>query len=169
MRTLLVSVVAAVCASLLLAAATTDPVYGQLWLYQGTWHVTPNGRPAGTKADILVNQCALVGKYFACQQTVNGSVSALVVYIPTGQPGRFHNQAILASGRAGGLGELEISGDRWVYSNGQLEGGKTKHFRNINVFSGKNKIHYEQSESWDEKDWKVTGSGDEVRVTDGSK
>ncbi len=37
------------------------------------------------------------------------------------------------------------------------------------MFSGKNKIHYEQAESWDEKGWKVTGSGDEVRVTDGSK
>jgi hypothetical protein len=168
MRTLLVSAIAAVCAIGPLAAAT-DPVYASLWLYQGTWHVTPSGRPAGAKPDVLTNQCALIGKYFACQQTVNGTVGSLVVYIPTGQPGRFHNQAIAPTGRAGGLGELEIIGDRWVYSNGQLEGGKTKHYRNINTFTGRNKIHYEQSESWDEKDWKVTGSGDEVRVTDGSK
>jgi hypothetical protein len=168
MRLLLVSVIAALCVFGRLAAAP-DPVYAPLWLYQGTWHVTPSGRAPGAKPDVLVNQCALVGKYFTCQQTVNGTVSALIVFIPTGQPGHFHNQAIMPSGRAGGLGELEINGDRWVYSNGQLQGGKTKHFRNINVFTGKNKIHYEQSESFDEKDWKVTASGDEVRVTDGSK
>lgn len=165
MRVLLVSAVAMVFSFGPLAAAT-DPVYAPLWLYQGTWHVTPSG---GAKPDVLVNQCALVGKYFTCQQAVNGTVSALIVFIPTGQPGHFHNQAIMPSGRAGGLGELEINGDRWVYSNGQLEGGKTKHFRNVNVFTGDNKIHYEQSESWDEKEWKVTGSGDEVRVPDGSK
>jgi hypothetical protein len=168
MRISLVSLIAFVCAACALAAVT-DPVYAPLWLYQGTWHVTQSGATPGKKPDVLVNQCALVGKYFACQQTVNGIVGALVVYIPTGQPGRYHNQAIMPSGRAGGLGELEINGDRWVYSNGQLEGGKTKHFRNINVFTGKNKIHYEQSESFDEKDWKVTGAGDEVRVTDGGK
>jgi hypothetical protein len=168
MRLLLVLSVAALGALGPLAAAA-DPIYAPLWLYQGTWHVTPSGSDPGKKPDVLLNQCALVGKYFTCQQTVNGTVSALIVFVPTGQPGRFHNQAILPSGRAGGLGELEINGDRWVYSNGQLEAGKTKHFRNINVFTGKNKIHYEQSESWDEKEWKVTGSGDEVRVTDGNK
>jgi len=168
MRTVPVLMTAMLCVLGPLAGAT-DPVYAPLWLYQGTWHVTPSGRAPGAKPDVLVNQCTLLGKYFACQQTVNGTVSALIVFIPTGQPGRFHNQAILPSGRAGGLGELEINGDRWVYSNGQLQDGKTKHFRNINVFTGKNKIHYEQSESWDEKDWKVTGSGDEVRVGEGSK
>lgn len=168
MRLLLVFAAAAAL-TLGLLAADTDSVYAPLWLYQGTWHVTPSGGDAGKKPDVLVNQCALVGKYFTCQQTVNGTVSALIVFIPTGQPGHFHNQAIMPSGRAGGLGELEISGDRWVYSNGQLEGGKTKHFRNVNVFAGKNKIHYEQAESWDEKDWKVTGSGDEVRVAGGSQ
>jgi hypothetical protein len=89
-----------------------------LWLYQGTWHVTPSGGNPGKKPDVLVNQCALVGKYFTCQQMVNGTVSALIVFIPTGQPGRFHNQAIMPSGRAGGLDELEINGDRSVYTNG---------------------------------------------------
>ncbi len=168
MRLLPVSVVATLLTFVPLGAAS-DPVYAPLWLYQGTWHVTPSGGASDKKPDVLENQCTLIGKYFACQQTVNGTVSALIVFIPTGQPGRFHNQAIMPSGRAGGLGELEINGDRWVYSNGQLEGGKTKHYRNINVFTGKNKIHYEQAESWDEKEWKVTGSGDEVRVTSGSK
>ena len=47
---------------------------------------------------------------------------------------------------------------------GRLEGGKTMNYRTVNTFSGKTKIHFEQSESADGKEWKVTGSGDEVKV-----
>lgn len=151
-----------------LNAATPDP-YAPLWLYNGTWHVTHGDAAAGTKPDVLLNECARIGKYFGCQQTVNGVVSALVVFIPAEKAGHYYNQAILPGGRATGLGDLEIDGDHWTYSMGRPEGGKTMHYRTLNTFTGKTKIHYEQEESVDGKQWKVTASGDEVKVAGGKK
>jgi hypothetical protein len=146
-------------------AAKANP-YAPLWLYQGSWHVTRSGLAPGTKPDLLTNQCSLIGKYFACQQTVNGTAGALLIIIPTGQPGRYYMQTVLPEGRATGKSDLEISGDRWVFSNRwQEQPGKTVHYRTTNVFTGKNRIHFEQAESPDGTQWVVKASGEEVRVT----
>jgi hypothetical protein len=141
--------------------AASDPVYAPLWLYQGTWQVT---RSPGQKPDQLVNQCALVGKYFTCQQTVNGQTGNLLVIIPTGQPGHYYTQTILPEGRATGRDELEISGDRWTYLSRRQDGGRVTRYRTINTFSGKDRIHFEQAEAVDDKDWVTKGSGEERRV-----
>lgn len=142
--------------------AASDPVYAPLWLYQGTWQVT---RSAGQKPDQLVNQCALVGKYFTCQQTVNGQAGALLVIIPAGQPGRYYTQTILPEGRATGRDDLEISGERWTYLSRRQEGGTVTRYRTINTFSGKDRIHFEQAEATGDKDWVVKGTGDERRIS----
>lgn len=152
---------AVAAATVLLAAAAPDPVYAPLWLYNGGWQVTPMG---ATKPDQLLNECKLVGKFFACQQTVNGKMSALVVFIPREKPGQYYTQSLRPEGAATGRGELEINGDHWTYLGRSLENGKTKLYRTTNQFTGKNKIHYEQSESTDGEHWTVTGSGDEVRA-----
>jgi hypothetical protein len=147
------------------APPSTDPVYGPLSSYQGTWHVT--AKAAGAKPDELKNQCALVGKYFVCQQSVNGQTGDLLIFIPVANnAGHYHTQNVNLQGRASGVGDLEISGDRWVYSSRWDQGGgKITYYRTTNVFQGKNRIQYEQAESPNGKDWKVTNSGDEVRVS----
>lgn len=147
------------------ASPPTDPVYAPLWLYQGTWHVAGQGAAPGTKPDELRNQCALLGRFFACQQTVNGQAGGLIIFIPAGKPGQYYTQNVRLEGFASGRGNLEISGGQWTYLSTRNDSGKTTYYRTINVFTGKNRIHYEQSESPDGKNWKVTGGGDEVRVT----
>jgi hypothetical protein len=153
--------------SLAHAAPGTDPVYAPLWLYHGTWHIT--SKTAGANPDELKNQCALVGKYFVCQQTVNGQTGALLIFIPNANnAGHYYTQNVNLQGRASGVGDLEIFGDRWVYSSRWDQGGgKSTYYRTTNVFSGKNRIHYEQAESSNGRDWKVTNSGDELRVSIG--
>ena len=146
------------------ASQGSDPMFAPLWRYQGTWQVTRSGAAAGAKPDELVNQCALVGRYFTCQQTVNGKQGNLLVFVAAGKPGQYYTQNITPEGRATGRANLEISGDQWKYSSTWDQGGKTTYYRTSNVFTGKNKIHYEQAESSDGKEYKVTGSGDEVRV-----
>jgi len=147
------------------APPVTDAVYGPLWSYQGTWHVT--SKNAGAKPDELKNQCALVGKYFVCQQTINGQVGDLLIFIPVpNNAGHYHTQNVNLQGRASGVGDLEISGDRWVYSSRWDQGGgKATYYRTTNVFTGKSRIQYEQSESPNGKDWKVTNSGEELRTS----
>jgi hypothetical protein len=144
--------------------AATDSLYAPLRLYDGNWRVTRKDLPAGTKPDELNNQCSLVGKYFACQQTVNGGVSALLIFVPSDKPGHFFTQSVNTQGRALGRGDLEIAGNRWVFSSTWDQGGKTMYYQTINTFSGRDHIHFEQQESGNRTDWKTTSSGDDFRV-----
>ncbi len=153
----------------LMIAAPVDPVYAPLWLYQGIWQISPQNLAANAKPDELKNECALVGKYFVCQQTVNGQAGALLIFIPAKQAGRYYTQNVMPTGRASGRGDLEISGDRWIYSSTWDQGGKTTYYRTTNVFTGKNHIHFEQAESGNGSEWSVKNSGDEVRVSNASR
>lgn len=146
--------------SSVLAFAEPDSAYAPLWLYKGNWEV----RSAGAKADKLSNECNLIGKYFACQQTVNGKLSALIIFIPADKPGHYYTQAVLPEGWAAGRGELEIEGDHWTYRSKATEKDKTTYYRTTNVFSGKDNIHFEISESPDGEHWTLTKSGDEART-----
>lgn len=151
------------------ATWAADATFAPLWLYQGTWHVTRANSAPAAKPEELMDQCAALGKYFACQQTINGQQGNLLVFVATGKPGHFYTQNITPEGRATGRADLEISGDRWVFSNTWDDGGKTTYYRTTNTFAGKNKIHFEQEESSDGKNYKLTGSGDEVKVTPGAR
>jgi hypothetical protein len=141
------------------------PSENPLLLYQGTWHVTRKSAGANAKPDELKNQCALVGKFFACQQTVNGAVTALLIFVTTNQPGHYATQNVLPEGRATGRGDLEISGNRWVFTSIWNQGSKTTRYRTTNVFTDKNHIHFEQEESSDGVHWETKDSGDDVRIS----
>ena len=99
---------------------------------------------------------------------VNGKSTALVVFLPVGKTAtgaqEYRNQALLADGsKAGEWGRLVIDGDTWVYS---WEGGDEKkplHWRNVNHFTGTDKIHFEVQNSEDGTTWKTQMSGDEER------
>jgi hypothetical protein len=142
-------------------AAETESAYGALWLYNGSWDVK---RSDSKNPDRLVNKCALLGKYFACQQTINGTQGNLLVFIPSNTPGQYRTQNITPSGRATGLAELTIQGNTWTYNSTWDQGGKTTWYKTSNVFSGNNRIHFEQSESTDDRKWATTVTGDETRI-----
>jgi hypothetical protein len=146
------------------APPASDSNFASLRLYAGSWRVTRKDQPAGAKPDELKNDCAQLGKYFACQQTVNGSVSALLIFVSTDKPGHFFTQTVTPEGRATGRGDLQINGDHWVYSSYWDQGGKGTYMRTLNDFSGRDHIHFEQQESGNGKDWTTKNSGDETRV-----
>lgn len=147
------------------ALFAADSRFEPLWNYQGTWQFTmnaPGGKPVSNK---IQNDCFDMGQYFLCQQTVDGKVAALLAFTPSETKGNFYSQPILPDGHATGRGDLEIAGDRWTYPSKDEENGKTKYYRIVNVFSGKDRIHFERSESEDGKTWKVLASGEEVRTS----
>jgi hypothetical protein len=156
--------VSALALSVAQPLTSSDATYASLWLYNGTWQVTKRG---ATKPDVLLNQCALVGQYFTCQQTVNGAVSALLVVVPASAAGQYHTQSVMPDGRGGGRGDLKIDGEKWIFLSNWNQGGRTTYYKTTNVFTGKTRIHFEQQESEDNKTWKTTGSGDEVRTSAG--
>lgn len=157
---------AAVCLAASLFSATAiaaDDVYTPLWLYQGDWRLVPGDLTAGAKPDQLINECKLTGVYFACQQRVNGKIAALIVFVPQEESGHYRTQAVMPDGSAAGRGDLVIAGDHWTYSSKDEENGKTTYFRTTNLFTGKDKIHFETAESSDGEHWMVKHSGDEFR------
>ena len=124
-----------------------DPVFKPLWAYQGVWEVARKSLAPGAKPDRLVNQCALVGRFFACQQSVNGGPGTLLLIMPADQPGHYYTQSVMAEGRAGGRADLDINGDHWTFlGRSQEQPGKFTYYRTTNVFTGKNHIHYQQAE-----------------------
>ncbi len=145
-------------------AAAADGPYAPLMLYHGSWQLTKKDLPPGGNPDTLVDECARVGTYYACQQTVNGKLAALIVFIPAERPGYYYTQAVLPQGLAAGRGELEIDGPDWTYLSKSEEDGKTTWYRTTNHFTGKDRIHFEQSESADKEHWTTKSSGDEVRI-----
>ena len=132
-----------------------------LMAYAGTWQVSRAGAP---KPETLINKCEVLGEFFACAQNVDGQAGPLVVFLRHGEPGHYQVQNIMPSGRATGLTELQLTGNTWTYFNRQSENGVATYYKTTNVFSGKNKIHFESSHSSNNKDFTVDASGDEVKV-----
>jgi hypothetical protein len=145
-----------------------DP-YAPLRLYDGKWEVHPASGDKAAETVHLENQCAKAGDFFACNQFVGGKSMALVVFLPSHPVENggyaYRNQALRVEGENSGVwGNLEIVGDRWVYSSDPADKGKKTMWRTINVFSGPDKIHFEVQRSEDGVKWETTMSGDETRA-----
>ncbi len=148
------------------SVASNEPgqsdVFAPFALYQGTWQATPG--IAGMAVDVIANQCHEFTEYFACQQTVNGKVGALVVYVYAGTAGHYNTHAILPTGVYTGPGDLVIEGNRWTFSGKTTHAGNTTYYRTINDWSGHDRIHFEVAHSTDDKTWVVDHKGDERRM-----
>ena len=138
--------------------------YTPLGLYQGTWKTTNQAATGGpVTSKVIANECARIGQFFGCQQTIDGKPGALILFLPAAQPGHYYTQAVTAEGFATGRGDLLIEGDRWTYSSKSKEDGKETFYRTTNQFTGSDRIHFEQAESADGEHWTVKASGDERR------
>lgn len=137
--------------------------YTPLMLYNGTWHVTRKDSP---KPDTMANLCTKVGHFFTCDQTINGGPGSLLVFIPrTDKPGQYYTQNIRPEGRATSRGDLQINGDVWTFlTNWDNGSGHTTYYKTVDTFIGRTRIHYEQSESSNNKDWTVTNTGEQTRA-----
>lgn len=139
----------------------TDP-YAPLRLYNGKWQVKAD---KAAKPDTLENNCVQTGKFFVCEQTVNGKLGGLVTFLPTGEPGHYYTSPLTPDAHAIGRGDLTIKGDHWEYSSKDEEDGKTTWWRTRNDFSGGgNTIHFAVEKSSDGKTWEAIVSGVETRT-----
>lgn len=148
-------------------AAVADDPYAPLKLYDGKWDSTTT--IGGKEVVHIENHCSKPGLFFVCEQMVAGKTEALVVFLPVAKlPSggeEYKTQGLLADASpAGGWNKLTIEGDRWVYSWEDTEGAKKTFWRNVNQFSGTDKIHFEIQRSDDGNTWKTVKGGDEQHV-----
>jgi hypothetical protein len=147
-------------------AEDSDP-YEPLKLYDGGWQVkitTPE-----KKTDHLVNHCARTGKFYSCEQEVNGVTAALVIFLPQGksESGGLEYRTLAAlpdASKPGDWGRLVIEGNTWTYSWTEKNGDKSVAAQNVNVFKDKDHIHFELQRMADGSNWKTDMAGDEERV-----
>ena len=144
-----------------------EDAYAPLWLYNGSWGLETAGGNEHSKTQIS-NHCEKTGLFFVCEQVIGGKSEDLVVFVPTGASGitqSYRTMGLSAGGETpGDWGKLEISGDRWVYSSEETDKGSKVYWRTINLFSGRDKIHFEIQRSVDGKTWETRRSGDEHRT-----
>jgi hypothetical protein len=142
--------------------------YTPLQLYNGSWE-SVTGTGSDSKHVHLTNHCARTGRFFVCEQVVDGEGKALLVFLPQGAKGEtqtYLTQALpVTAGKPGDWGKLDITGERWVYSSNDVENGATVYWRTLNTFTGPDKIHFEIQHSADAKTWQTMMSGDEHRVS----
>ncbi len=144
-----------------------DDPYVPLKLYDGKWDSTTT---IGEKEVVHIeNHCARTGLFFVCEQMVNGKAEALTVFLPVAKMAsggeEYKINALSADASApGDWNKLTIDADRWVYSWESTDGGKQVFWRNVNQFSGTDKIHFEIQRSDDGATWKTVKGGDEVRL-----
>lgn len=147
-------------------AVATDDAYTPLRLYDGGWESTVS-IPEPAKTTRLVNHCERTGLFFVCEQVIDGVSKDLVVFLPIDSSGatlHYRTNGLSADATApGDWGNLEITGERWVYSGESKDGSKVR-WRTINVFSGPDHIHFEIQRSADGHTWQTTRAGDERRM-----
>jgi hypothetical protein len=149
------------------SAAVADDPYGPLRLYDGKWNIKTSD---AEKNEMQVeNHCTKTGLFFVCEQVVKGKSEALVVFLPVARTAtggeEYRTEALGADASpAGEWGKLTIEGDQWVYSWENQDGEKKMFWRNVNTFSGTDRIHFEVQRSADGSTWKMQKSGDEQRV-----
>jgi hypothetical protein len=153
-------------AGLWLLLMFSSAVFAPIKLYEGTWTLVAAHTMAGEgKPDTIVNRCTEGTAFYTCEQVVNSKPLALIVFTATDDPTKFNTQAVLPNGRAVGRSDLTLAGDHWTFSNTTTDdSGKETFYRTENFFTGRDKIHFEQYESVDNKTWVKKNEGDEVRI-----
>ena len=144
------------------AASAADKAVGPLKVLEGRWTISLS---SGQRL-FLANTCAALAKAFVCEQVVDGSPAALVVYSPIpGSPNAYKTLAAdYSAATAGPWSRLTIEGPRWVYQSAVMEDGHAVYRRTTNDFDGPNHIRLTQERSADGKTWETTLSGEETRT-----
>ena len=148
------------------AATVADDPYAPLRLYNGKWQVISGDQKTPTNVE---NHCAQTGVFYSCEQIVDGKTAALVVFLPmakTKTGGEEYRTHVLTPDAkpSGDWHDLTIEGDKWFYTWDSTETGKKVFWRNVNTFSGPDKIHFEIQSSADGTTWETQKQGDEQRI-----
>jgi len=145
-------------------AESAVDAYAPLALYDGAWTLKPT-----TGATVsIVDRCRRMTTFFACEQTVDGKIAGLLLFVPAPSNDRvFHyrTQFLHPDLTPAGAGStLTIDGNDWVYADPKAPGA-TPWIRTLNRFYGHDRIHFARQSSADGRTWTTIAEGEEARVT----
>jgi hypothetical protein len=146
-----------------MVAPTKSNGLAALTVYDGSWVVTPKAQGGeAAKIDRLSNHCRMLDAFYSCEQVVNGTPAALLVFTVGAQAGSFRTNVVLADGSGRELpGDLTIAGNRWTFVS--KDGSGKPSYKVENFFKDRDHIHFEQFQPGESGGWTKVGEGDEVR------
>ena len=139
--------------------------------YKGTWKIsTVTLDTAHSKAahdeKVLRNDCWRSAAYYACNQFLDGTSQALLVFTYHPDKNLYTSYVIPQDGSAAHSGTLEIHGDTWIFPWEVTENGTTVYYRVVNIFTSRNSIQFRSEFSTDKQTWTPTATGTELRLPD---
>lgn len=166
-RLIAVSVVAALCTAAVSARAAgidTVTAYAGSWTSHIVHYKTLYSKPR-TEDSHLRNDCWRSAGYFSCDQIVEGTSKALIVFTFDSKHNVYHNYGVPADGSPASSGTLTIDGDTWTFPWQDTDKGKIVYGRVINIFHGPDTIEFRQEFSFDKIHWTVAARGIEHRTS----
>jgi hypothetical protein len=138
--------------------------------YKGTWKFssvtldTPHSKAAKDEK-VLRNDCWRSAGYYACNQFLDGTSQALLVFTYHPDKDLYTSYVIPQDGSAAHSGTLEIHGDTWIFPWEVTDKGATVYYRVVNIFKSPTSISFRSEFSTDKVTWTPTATGSEVRIS----
>ena len=168
MKSLLLAAALAVSALATAADAPEPSPLDRLNVFAGTWKSdvqnfkTPYSEEGGGSST-LVNQCWKTGDFFVCNQSVNGTSRAMLVFSYKG--GDTYNEVeVSADSGHGANGALLVDGGVWTFPGQFHKLGQVVYVRTVNIYSGTDSLDFREEYSDDQQTWTVMSKGHETRI-----
>ena len=153
------------------AAANTD--VGVFARYAGTWqmqlsHVQTPYSKASSESMTVRNDCWRSEVFYVCDQIIDGSPKALIVFFYNAEEKRYGSFPITASSSTVHPGDVLVDGKTVTFPWQINDNGKTVSMRIVNVFTTADSMEFRQEYSEDGTNWIAMATGVEHKV-DGKK
>jgi hypothetical protein len=112
----------------------------------------------------LRNDCWHSGRYYVCNQYVDGDSKVLLVFTFDAAKQIYTSYQVPLDGSATSSGTLEIRDNTWTYPWEVVGDGHTVYFRVVNVFKSPAEIDYRREFSTNQLNWVVMARGKEIKA-----
>jgi hypothetical protein len=152
------------------AGKTAAPALGVTTFarYAGTWTMelhrleTPYSKPSN-ETMTLKNDCWHSEIFYVCDQIIDGTPKALIVFFYNAEEKRFGTFPITAGSDNLHPGDVLVDGNTIIFPWQINDNGKGIYMRIVNTFASADQIDVRQEYSEDGKNWKPIATGVEHR------
>jgi hypothetical protein len=149
-----------------MAAGTDVGVFAR---YAGTWqmqltHVQTPYSKASSESMTVKNDCWRSEVFYVCDQIIDGSPKALIVFFYNAEEKRYGSFPITASSSTVHPGDVLVEGKTITFPWQINDNGKTVSLRIVNIFTTADAMEFRQEYSEDGQKWISMATGIERKV-----
>ena len=138
--------------------------YAGTWKMQLTHMQTPYSK-ASVENMTLTNDCWRSEVFYVCDQIIDGSPKALIVFFYNAADKRYGSFPITAHSDNVHPGDVHVEGNTIIFPWQINDNGKGIYMRIVNVFTTPDSMEFRQEYSEDDSKWVVMSKGVQHRVS----